>query len=411
MAALMDDRSRARFSSQEQALLERTVRKLKVARLRVPDVDDMDSGDLVDFFNHLVLFHDIPALDSPTWINWDVTSRCNCSCVHCAANAVQDVAGTGLDETSTEQALSLIDEMAEAGVLTVVLSGGEPFMRRDLYTLLQRIKQRRMFVSILTNASVPIDTQQLESILDPDADMIQVSIDGPDAASHDGHRRATVFDAMVANVQKLLETSIPIKANMVLTHQTADGVVDVFHFVRKLGIPIVSFTINCPVGRGENIEGFDPQRLLRISMNLHLLSEQYPDIAIRNNVLLLPYALPQVRELIEPDQEQLFSRVRCLAATAKAVIDSRGDLYPCPFLLYPEFNAGNVFEEGFFPLWTSAKPWAELREGRNLVDTNCGQCGFLNRCRGECPGAAFGIHRTIHAPDPRCDWRPQEGMG
>ncbi len=407
----VQDTDAASFTDEQQALLERTVRRLKVARLRVPDPDDIDSGDLVDFFNHLALVHDIDCLDSPTWVNWDITSRCNCACVHCAASALHDPDNAGTDETSTAQAIELVDEMAAAGVLTVVLSGGEPFLRRDLYVILDRLKQRRLFVTILTNGSLDIDLERLEAILDPEADLIQVSLDGPDAASHDRQRGARVFDRTIAMLRRLVRSSLPVKANMVLTEANVESVYEVYHLVRELGVPTVSFTVNCPVGRGEDIPAIDAQQLLRISMNLHRLSEIHPQPAIRNNVLLLPYAVPQIRRLIEPDGRRPFPRFRCLAGTAKAVVDSRGDLYPCPFLLYPAFKAGNVFQRGLYALWNDPATWVELRQGRRLDEHKCGRCGYVNRCRGECPGAAYGATRTIHAPDPRCtlELEPEDG--
>ncbi|MEC9487420.1 MAG: radical SAM protein [Prosthecochloris sp.] len=406
MLSLLDDRSTAPFTEEEHELFIRTIKTLKTSRLRLPGAGEIDSGDLVDFFNHLALVSDIECLESPTWINWDITSRCNCSCIHCASDAVLDASNTGSDDVSTRQALEFIDEMASAKVLTVVLSGGEPFMRSDIYDIIAKIKQRGLFLTILTNASLPLDIGRLERLLDPNTDLIQISLDGDDAESHNAQRKADVFSAVVSNISRLLETSVPVKANMVITHYNIDKVYDVYHFVRRLGVGVISFTVNCPVGRGEDVPLPDSGRLLRISMNLQLLSERYPGTRIRNNVLLVPYAQPEIRELIEPDTTNHFPRMRCLAGTAKAVVDSRGDLYPCPFLLYPAFNAGNVFRQGLHGLWNHPGTWTELRFGRKLDSTKCNECGYLNRCRGECPGAAYGSFKTIHAPDSRCSFTP-----
>lgn len=157
MLSLLDDRSTAPFTEEEHELFIRTIKTLKTSRLRLPGAGEIDSGDLVDFFNHLALVSDIECLESPTWINWDITSRCNCSCIHCASDAVLDASNTGSDDVSTRQALEFIDEMASAKVLTVVLSGGEPFMRSDIYDIIAKIKQRGLFLTILTNASLPLD--------------------------------------------------------------------------------------------------------------------------------------------------------------------------------------------------------------------------------------------------------------
>ncbi len=407
MPLLLDDRSTSPFNQVEHELFLRTIKILKTSRLRLPDSGNIDSGDLVDFFNHLVLINDIECLESPTWINWDITSRCNCSCIHCASDAILDPQNTGIDEISTREALEFIDEMANAKVLTVVLSGGEPFLRRDIYTIIEKIKQRGLFLTILTNGSLPLDIRRLERLLNPDTDLVQISLDGNDKASHDTQRNAAVFEDVVSNMRQLLATTVPIKANMVITHYNIDKVYDVYHFARTMGIPVISFTVNCPVGRGETVPVPDNARLLRISMNLQLLSERYPEIRIRNNVLLVPYAQPEIRARIQPDTTNHFPRIRCLAGTAKAVVDSRGDLYPCPFLLYPAFNAGNVYQDGLHRLWNHPDTWKELRTGRKLETTKCNECGYLNRCRGECPGAAYGTSKTIHAPDSRCTYIPE----
>lgn len=401
-----NEAARGLLDPTEVQLIARMLKQLKKSRLRLPTGGEMDSGDLVDYFNHLALVREIPCLDSPTWVNWDITRRCACECVHCAARSQFDPENAGRDETSTARALDFVDEMANDGVLTVVLSGGEPFLRKDLYVIIERLKQRRRFVTIQTSGALSVDVPQLSDLLNPETDLVQVSLDGPDAKLHDAQRGARVFDKAVSLIQRLVKSRLPVKVNTVITPANVDRVTDVFHFVRALGVPTISFTVHCPVGRGRNIPILHGDRLLRLSMELFRLAERHPELAVRNNVLLVPYAHPIVRKLVPITHWDLVLRPRCLAGTAKAVVDSRGDLYPCPFLLYPAFRAGNVFRVGLLPLWNHPATWTELRAGRRLGHTKCGRCGYLPVCRGECPGAAYGLHGTIHAPDPRCGYVP-----
>ncbi|NIN99695.1 MAG: radical SAM protein [Anaerolineae bacterium] len=382
--------------------LSRLLKRLRRSRYPSDPVDFCDSGDFIRVLNHAVLTSDIDCLDSPAWLNWDITTRCNLHCLHCAADAVWDPNGKGNDPVDTRQAHAIVDELARNEVLNVVLSGGEPFMRSDIYDILVHLKEAGIFVTILTNGSLPIDFDALARLLDPTTDLVQVSLDGPTAKIHNRQRGAAAFAPAVHCIQELVRREITMKVNMVLTSINFLYALDVYHLARRLDVPVLSFTVNCPVGRGEEIERYDQRQHLLLSLELLDWQECYETPAVRNNILLVPYAVPEVRELVPPDSTVYFPRYRCLAGIAKAVLDAWGNLYPCPFMLYPAFKAGNILERSFRDVWMEGMNWEDLRRGRDLRDTKCEACGYLNVCRGECPGPAYALYGTVHSPDPRC---------
>jgi radical SAM protein with 4Fe4S-binding SPASM domain len=393
-------------AAEREGLLRELLATLRTSRGPIDTTGPCDSGDFIRFLNYQVLTNDIPHLDAPTWLNWDITERCNCRCVHCSSSAAYDADGTGSDPMGTAAAHRIIEELARLEVLNVVLSGGEPFMRPDFYELLEHIKETGIFVTILTNGSLALDYDRLGALIDPSTDLIQVSLDGATAPSHNAQRRAEVFHRTVRAIERLLEARLPLKLNMVITPLSMDQALPVYRLARRLGVPTISFTANVPVGRGEGLPGYDHARFLDLSLALVRERAAGGGPAIRNNLVLIPYAIPEIRALVPPSDWTPFPRLRCLAGTSKAVLSAAGDLYPCPFLLYPAFNAGNVLAGSLEEVWSAGRGWEGLRGGRSFAGTKCASCAYVNLCRGECPGAAYGVHGTIDAPDGRCTWEP-----
>ena len=125
-------------------------------------------------------------IEPPLHVAWEITCRCNAQCVHCSSSAGPEVQDPG--EFSTRDALQIIDQLADTGVRVLAFSGGEPFLRPDLLTLIQHAVQRGLATNVCTNGAL-VDEGMARRLKEAGLGSVTVSLDGACAQTHDNLRR------------------------------------------------------------------------------------------------------------------------------------------------------------------------------------------------------------------------------
>ena len=144
------------------------------------------------------------SLSAPFLVVWDFTHKCNLACKHCYSNsgAVQE------EELSTEQALAVVDQLADAGVTALAFSGGEPLTRKDFFEVARHASDRGLYVSLASNGTL-LTKENVQKIKEAKVNYIDVSIDGASAKTHDEFRGVPgTFDKALAGLKNCVEADL-----------------------------------------------------------------------------------------------------------------------------------------------------------------------------------------------------------
>ncbi|KMY66595.1 hypothetical protein AAU61_15795 [Desulfocarbo indianensis] len=337
-------------------------------------------------------------LARPLLVEWQLTNACNLSCFYCYHG--ENKARTA-GQLSTPQALSLARDLARSGVMQVTLEGGEPLLHPGLLDIVAELKNLGLQVRILTNGTrlSPDMASALAGLLDPRADLIQISLDGSSAAVHELSRGEGSFEPALRGLANLARAGLPCQVSMV-AHQSN------LHDLKNTYLL---------AGRFNNVTGFMAAHYMKAGSALAMAAldkaplleafHQARAAAWRDASLppatLLPGHLLHLDEVWRMCQELSNPEIRyCRAGRAKVTIDANGDVYPCHFLIYPEFKLGSLRQESLADIWTSPR-MAFIRDPRS-PQAECHRCDRGRWCGKKCMGLAYAYYRDLDRADPNC---------
>ena len=166
--------------------------------------------------------------EPPLHVAWEITRRCNASCVHCSSGSGPDIQDPG--EFSTGDALQIIEQLADAGVGVLAFSGGEPLLRSDLITLIQHAVQRGLTTNVCTNGAL-VDEGMARRLKEAGLHSITVSLDGACAETHDHLRHYPgLFDLAVTAIRTLVKHNLRVSVSFTPTLANYQEAVEVVHF-------------------------------------------------------------------------------------------------------------------------------------------------------------------------------------
>ena len=134
-------------------------------------------------------------LNAPLNVEWEITNLCNLRCRHCYVGAGEKIS----KELTTKEALDLIAELDRIGVLDITISGGEPFLRRDIWQIIQEIKKREIPFIIYTNGTL-LNKQRIQRLVETDVDSISISLNGAKPETHNFVQAANTFERVLRTI-------------------------------------------------------------------------------------------------------------------------------------------------------------------------------------------------------------------
>src|SRR6201997_57080 len=188
--------------------------------------------------------------NKPRLIFWEVTKGCNLRCIHCRASATELSSPSDL---STERALGIIDQIAAAANPILVLSGGEPLYRSDIFQLARYATDKGLRVALATNGT-QVTKEVARMIVDAGVKRVSISLDGADALTHDTFRCIPgAFDAAVYGLRNLKSLGMSVQINMTIARHNARQLPEVLELARSLGADALHTFLLVPVGCGVDI--------------------------------------------------------------------------------------------------------------------------------------------------------------
>jgi len=304
-------------------------------------------------------------LGVPLAVHMDVTYRCNERCVHCYLD--HDDHG----EMTTAEIKDALDQMAGAGVFFLTLSGGEVFMRRDFFEILEYARRLMFNVKIKTNA-VMIHEEEARRIRELGVDTIQISVYSHRAEVHDAITKLPhSFERTIKAIQFLHEQGLRVTiANVLMTANFSDHL-ELQKLASELGVHYTLDPTITPMMDGDTSV-----------LSLRIPGQELPDV-FRNPALVgnqEEYCAPP-----KPPSAEELEGYSCSAGHSFCYISPYGDVFPCVQFPLP---TGNIRQQKFLDIWNFSPQMNEVRSIQAKDLTTCSSCSHVGSCT-RCPGLAY----------------------
>ncbi len=348
----------------------------------------------------------IDTSERPFVLIWEVTQACELACDHCRANARP---GRHPEELTTVEGKRLLDSAAGFGDgQLVVLSGGDPMKRPDLVEMVRYGTERGLRMTLTPSGTEALTPDSVAELADAGLERIALSIDAPGEA-HDRFRgEAGSFDRTIEAVEAARKAGIPIQINTTVCESTVGTLPEVRDLVAELGAVLWSVFFLVPIGRGQLLEGLDPDRAEAVLEWLQETSEEVPfGIKTTEAPSYRRVALQRNGSATDaPDDDAIGRRGGIIAGDGFAFVSHTGELYPSGFL--PK-SAGNVREADLVSLYRDSELFESLRD-RDRLKGKCGACEFRDVCGGS-RSRAFAVTGDPLESDPLCSHVPERYDG
>ncbi len=341
---------------------------------------------------------------------WNCTRSCNLRCLHCYYTASPERAP---DEVSTEEARRMIDDLAAFRVPVLLISGGEPLMRRDILELAEYASGKGIRVTLSTNGTL-ITRDTVRRLKEIQVGYVGISFDGVGSV-HDYFRaRDGAFAASVQALRLCLEEGQKVGVRFTMNRHNREELPRIFDFIEAEHIPRACFYHLVYSGRGAQLREQDlTHEETRAALDLIMeraaafaRSGHPREILTVDNHADGVYVYLKLRELGSPRAEQ----VRQLLAAnggnrsgiAIAAIDHAGNVHPDQFTL--NHTLGNIRQQPFSQIWSSDEHpiLRGLRNRKSLLKGRCAQCQWLDLCNGNFRARAEAAFGDFWAHDPAC---------
>ncbi len=343
----------------------------------------------------------------PKWIAWELTGRCNLNCVHCRACAsMKEEEGL-----TTEEAKKLLDDIAEHYNPVIVLSGGEPLLRKDLFEIAKYGTDKDLRMCIATNGTLVTD-EKCEKMKEAGIKMVAISLDGSTEEIHDNFRQQKgAYKGAIKAAKMFKKHNIPFIVNSSFTKRNQEDIPNIYKLAKELGATAWYMFLIVPTGRGKEIM----EELIKKEDYEYILKCHYSMEKDEEDILVRPTCAPQYyrvfRQMAKKEGKKDFKRRNltfstggnkgCVAGQLIALIDHHGNVQPCSY--FPKY-AGNIKEQSFKEIWENSPLLKDLRDFKKYKG-KCGSCEYLSVCGG-CRARSYAVTGDYLTEEPYCNYIP-----
>jgi heme b synthase len=336
---------------------------------------------------------------------WETTRRCNLACRHCRA-----AAGSGPypGELTTDEGIRLLEDLATMGQVVVILTGGEPLLREDIFDLAAYGTGRghRMVMAVNGTLLTPAIAARLK---DAGIQRVSISIDGAGAKSHDLLRAVDgAYEGALAGIAACKAAGLPFQINTTVTRANRGELPAIHELALKLKAAAHHVFVLVPTGRGREI----PEELLSPAEYEETL-RWLLDRQRTGKLFIKPTCAPQYYRLWRQDAAAPGEKITatahgmeamtkgCLGGQGFAFVSYRGEVQPCGYL---ELVAGNIREMRFPQIWADSELFRQLRRVDDYRG-KCHICQYRQVCGG-CRARAYALTGDVLGEDPICPYEP-----
>lgn len=358
----------------------------------------------------------------PHVISWNLTKSCNLFCAHCylPTNSLYQ-SNNGPDqidisqcteqnpilksdksskELDTETVYRIIDEIAGINPnLILILTGGEPLVRKDIYDIAKHASKKGMMVVLGTNACL-IDDNVAKRLKESGVSGIGISLDSTRPEIHDSIRGLKgSWKKAVEGMKACRRQGIEIQIQTTVFKKNYNEIPEIVEFANEMDARVFNLFFLVCTGRGQDITDITSQQYEDALKLIYKLHSQY-----EGKMLVSAKCAPHYRRIayeMDPDSALVkYYSGGCPAGTHYCRITPEGNVTPCPYM---DTSCGNLNEKGFEEIWNNSTVLNELR-GPDLKG-RCGECEFVSICKG-CRARALATTGDQMDEDPWCDYSP-----
>ena len=347
-------------------------------------------------------------------VSWNLTQRCNLFCAHCY---ISGFAGAdAASELSTAECRRVMDEIARVNPnVFLILTGGEPLLRKDLFELAAHAAEKRFTVVLGTNG-VLLREKQAKLMRRHGIAGASISLDSTDRAKHDRFRHLPgAWDGAIRATEALRVEGLDFSLHMTVTDWNAEEIPAMIDLANALGAKVLNLFFLVRTGRGQNLTDIGPGRYEQILSYLARVQgvgngspAEDPwssPVGSAGPLLIRAKCAPHFRRIVwelDPRSPLLknYAHGSCPAGKYYCRITPEGDVTPCPYM---PVSVGNLRRSSFVDLWKRAPVFNDLREPE--LGGRCGACEFSKICGG-CRCRAYATYGDYLAEDPACGYQP-----
>lgn len=341
----------------------------------LPVLEEMTGRGLIWWRNERAHFWKVPA---PAGVLWDLTSRCNLRCRHCVVSAGEECT----DELDLSDCFRLIDEFADFKIGQLILSGGEPMIRKDFFDIAEYAASKGILLQIATNGTL-IDEEGAQRLASIGA-RTQVSLDSSIAATHDDFRQSPgSWQKTINGIKLLVKAGVPVTLAAAVTTMNIDNIPELYELGKELGVTTFRILPFVPSGRGKEAMDLEVQPARMRELTEFLLEKRESDsLTIAPMEFECTFRPPPEQDM-DPDM-----RIGCDGAIGYCTVTSKGDVLPCNY--FEGADVENVKDRSFRWIWDNSRFLNYFRSLKaSDMKGECSKCQWLPVCRGSCIAANF----------------------
>lgn len=339
-------------------------------------------------------------------VAWEITRNCNLNCVHCRAAATR---GPYTGELDTAACLGLLDQIASLGQSIVILTGGEPLLRPDIFQVARYGTDKGLRMVMAPNGTL-ITADNAAKMAQAGIQRISISLDGASAEIHDAFRGVPgAFEGAMRGIAHAKQAGIAFQINTTVSKVNLDQIPKILALAESLGAVAHHIFLLVPTGRGKYI--LDQEiSAEQYEETLNWFYDQRDKTSLQLKATCAPHYYRILRQRARAEGKTVTFETHgldavtrgCLGGTGFCFISHRGVVQPCGFL---QVEAGNVTEAPFAEIWRRSPVFLSLRDFKSLKG-KCGRCEYVRVCGG-CRARAFEATGDFMDEEPLCSYEPQ----
>lgn len=343
---------------------------------------------------------------------WSTTRTCNLKCVHCYTDSDNRAYGGELD---TAEGFKLIDDLATFRIPSLLFSGGEPLMRKDLFTLIERAAKKEIRPVISTNGTL-IDREAARNIKDAGVVYVGISLDGMEDVNDQFRGVRGAYSRAMRGFEQCVAVGQRVGLRLTLTRRNYEDLDRIFDFIEREKINRACFYHLVYSGRGGKIHADDLTHTeSRAAMDIILArTKDYFDRGLDINILTVDnhadgvYIYLKLKDSHPEKARQVYDLLKWNGGGAHSTgvgianVDFVGNVHPDQF--WQDYTLGNVRERFFGDIWMDeSDPLMKgLKRKSEFIKGRCRLCGYRDLCNGAMRVRAFRAYNDPWAPDPQC---------
>jgi radical SAM protein with 4Fe4S-binding SPASM domain len=341
----------------------------------------------------------------PFLISWNITKRCNLKCSHCYLDA-DTLTRSDPNELETGDAKKIIDQIASVNTQTIlILTGGEPFLREDLFDLVYHASQRELMVVLGTNGTL-IDDNIAKEMDRTGIFGVGISLDSSGPKFHDSFRGFPgAWHKTIKGIEICRKHDLPLQIQATVTKDNYKDMPNIMKMAHELGAKVFNLFFIVCTGRGQDVTDITPSQYEETLRMLVDSQGKYEGMMVRAR------CAPHFKRVAyQKNPESPVTKVKgylgggCLAGSHYCRITPDGKITACPYL---PTAVGDTKKESFTDIWKDNETFDRLRKME--LHGKCSTCEYELICGG-CRARAYADSGDMMGEDPWCEHNPKEGV-